>query len=170
MNIANLIGGIVSIMIGVMLIGPITEQINLAIGCTHVTSSDIINDSLGSPLGKTDSFGGEGVNVGVEQFGGYTGKLSHKTFIGEQVVKVNTDGSGEICGAMANNTGNSVILLKLVPTFFTIAIVITGIATICNAFSDDLIVLYTGKKNKKKKKVNKKKTNRNNLQNHKHSK
>ena len=69
--LANIISGLITILIGISLVGTISQQIDNALNCNQTI---IQNDSY---YGKTDSFGG----AGTEHFGGYDGTLVHKSFL-----------------------------------------------------------------------------------------
>jgi len=110
--LANLIAGFIVVLVGVSLIGPISQQINGSIDCIN-NNTGIIGYS--DYYGDTNSFGGAGAEA--EHFGGYDGTLVHKNWIGE---RLNPE-----CKKIE---GWGRTILTIVPLFFALGILIMGIA------------------------------------------
>ena len=122
--IANMLGGFITILIGVSLMGPIAQELNNALDCNST-----LNDSLlmaGIPEGSTDSFGG----AGSTHFGGYTGEVEHKTFTetiaSTSMYKTNKSVLNPECINLDGTWGGTII--KIVPGFFALALLVIGIA------------------------------------------
>ena len=115
--LGNLIGGFIAIIIGISLIGTISNQIDLAINCNNT------NQTI-EYYGPTDSFGGGG----TEHFGGYDGKVSHKSFLSNADILTRNSNSSMIgCVFQDSSTASnfSVVVLQTVPFFFAIVIMLT---------------------------------------------
>lgn len=126
--LANLIGGLIAVMIGIMLVPQITYQINLAINCNNTNFTISESEDLNKP---TDSFGGGG----SEQFGGYTGEVKHKDFyqkVGDYaVIKSNETEYNQDCVPLSKNAQ---ALFKSVPVIFVIGVALTSIFIMYHSF------------------------------------
>ena len=119
--LGNLIGGFVAILIGISLLPMISQEINNAMSCNSTNST---NMSYQEPIGSTDSFGGGG-----GQFGGYDGTV-HKSWTSNLVIyKTNQTFTGLCLDAESP----SAFVLKTVPVFFALAILLMGIAIAYNS-------------------------------------
>lgn len=120
----NLIGAIITIIIGISLMGTISSQLDNAMNCN--STSMYVNITGPEPKGSTGSFGGGG---GDYHFGGYDGKVVHKSFLSQySVIKTNQSVMGCLELSSASQS-----MLSLVPMFFAIAILGAAIATVAGA-------------------------------------
>jgi len=122
---ANIIGGFITILIGISLMGTISEQVNNAMNCNSTIINDTVN--IPQPKGETGSFGGAG---GDYHFGGYDGNVSHKSFLSQASV-LQTDKS--YIGCLGDVTQSAQALLSFVPIFFAIGIIAAAIGTVYTA-------------------------------------
>ena len=152
--LANIIGGFITIMVGVSLMGPIAQELNNLATC-QFDNSTLLNYSYSEPNGATDSFGGGGAN----HFGGYDGTVKHNGFMdtvaSTSVIKTNQSLLNPDCVPM---TGYAATMLKFVPVFFALAVLAMGLGTAWSALRN--VGLFEGgsfsNKSKKKKKEKKK--------------
>lgn len=123
--LANLVGGIIVILIGVSLVPMISQEITNAISCNSSSQdTNLTSDYFGS----TDSFGGGG----SEHFGGYDGKVSHKPFLSNLAI-YKTDKSiiNPNCRPLSES---ETTIIKIVPIFFMLTILGTAIASFWGSF------------------------------------
>jgi len=127
--LGNLIGGFIVVLVGVSLIGPIAQELANATNCMDGSLNLSNNESifLGTPEGFTDSFGGGGSN----RFGGYDGEVKHKSFTETlaktSIYKTEKSFFNPDCTPLPEgSTGR--IMLRLVPGFFAVAVLLVGIA------------------------------------------
>jgi len=120
--LANMIGGIIVVFVGVMLVPTISQEINNATNCIINQTGNETLALNATPKGSTGSFGGAG---GETHFGGYDGEVVHKPFLSDYAI-IKTDKSviNPNCEPM---TGPSKQLLELMPIFFAIVILGAGI-------------------------------------------
>lgn len=114
----NLIGGFIVILVGISLMGTISQQLDNALNCN--ITSQYVNITAEQPKGSTGSFGGGGADY---RFGGYDGQVVHKSFLSDYSV-IQTNKSMIGCIEMTS-TGAS--LLSLVPLFFGVGIILSAI-------------------------------------------
>jgi hypothetical protein len=125
--LGNLLGGFIVILIGVSLLGPIAQELNNVANC----NSTLLDTNLSSlsPEGSTDSFGGGGAN----RFGGYDGEVKHKTFLQSvadtSLIKTDKSILNPDCVPIVEGTWGAT-MLKLVPGFFALAIMVAAMAMI----------------------------------------
>lgn len=131
--LARLVGAFIVILVGVSMIGTISQEINNAINCGNMTSKmdNITNISYESPPGQTGSFGGAG---GDYHFGGYNGEVKHEVFGSNYaIIKSNQSLINPLCKPINESTKS---LLAIVPAFFGIAILIAGVFITFSAIKD----------------------------------
>ena len=131
--IANIIGGFVAILIGVTLIGTISQEINNAIDC----GINQIN-MTGVPEGQTNSFGGGGAGTGT--FGGYDGMV-HKSWSAASNLapyKTNQTITGLCLGGDTPSAMKTAV--QIIPAFFALGILAVAIAVISTAFKTSGII------------------------------
>lgn len=127
--LANIIGLFIVVFVGIGLIGPIAQEINNAANCQISNSSffNTINDSYDIPTGSTGSFGG----AGSSHFGGYTGEVKHNAFVdalaSTSMIKSDKSLLNPECTPI---TGAAASMLQLVPAFFSIVVLGTGLALV----------------------------------------
>ena len=123
--IGNLIGGFVTILVGVSLIGPIAQEINNVANC-QASNFSIGSLSTESPEGITNSFGGGGAN----HFGGYDGEVKHNSFTetlaSTSIVKTNKSFINPDCIPLEEGTWGAT-MLKIVPAFFALGLLAAGL-------------------------------------------
>jgi hypothetical protein len=113
----NLIGGFIVILIGISLMGTISQQLDNALNCN--ITSEYVNITE-QPKGSTGSFGGGGSDY---HFGGYDGQVVHKSFLSQYSV-IDTNKSMIGCINMTSYGAN---ILSLVPLFFGLGIILAAI-------------------------------------------
>lgn len=126
--LGRIISGFIVILIGIILVGTISQEINNVFNCNST------NQTYEQPTGATDSFGGGG----SEHFGGYDGTVNHKPFL-SNLAPIKTDKSllNPDCTPLR---GNAKTLLSLVPIFFAIAVLLVGVAiTYSNLINSGLV-------------------------------
>ena len=132
--IANFIGGFIVILIGVSLIGPIAQELNNYSNCIITNESSFIptTSSTEQPKGSTDSFGGGGAT----HFGGYDNQVKHNAFVdalaSTSIVKTDKSFLNPDCEPI---TGAASDILKLVPAFFGISVVLVAIGILYSALN-----------------------------------
>jgi hypothetical protein len=133
--LANLIGGFIVILVGLSLVGPIAQEINNIADC-QVYNVSIDNETIvlttDAPIGSTGSFGGGGSS----HFGGYDGTVKHNSFVdalaSTSFIKSDRSMLDPEC-KIYNASQAGATVLKLVPMFFAIAILLIAIMTIASA-------------------------------------
>lgn len=120
--LGNLIGAFVVILVGVSLIPTISQELDNAMNCPLYNYENISN-ATGTPKGPTDSFGGAGADY---HFGGYDGKIVHKSFLSQYAV-IKTNESIFVNPDCKELTPTMKTALGFVPIIFGLAIVLTAI-------------------------------------------
>lgn len=119
--LGNIIGTFIVILVGVSLIPMIAQEVDNAANCALYNYENISN-ATGTPKGPTESFGGAGADY---HFGGYDGKVEHKSFLSDYaVVKTNSSILNSDCKPI---TGPMKTALNFVPIVFGLAIALAGI-------------------------------------------
>jgi len=125
--LANLIGGFVVILVGVSLLGTISQEMNNAICPDNMTiDANVSAITTDAPNGATDSFGGGGTS----HFGGYDGTVKHENWFAN-LAPIKTNKSlffnGDNCISV---NGGGATILNLVPAFFALGILGAAIAMV----------------------------------------
>ena len=129
--LANLMGAFIIILIGFSILPVISQEIDNIMNCNQTDVNVTGNFTVyQQPIGETNSFGGGG-----GQFGGYTGTVTKSWTSKLAIYKTNETFTGACLNNDLNNaTGRT--LLKTVPLFFALAIVLIAIGTIYNSFRE----------------------------------
>ncbi len=126
--LGNLIGGFIVIFVGCSLMGTISQELdNSFCGANYTNGTH--NNTL-APNGATDSFGGGG----AAQFGGYDGTVKHDSWLSNMAPLKTTEASifsGDNC-IQEGSVG--VTMVKLVPVFFMLSILLAGLGISWSAF------------------------------------
>ena len=126
--LANLIGAFIIILIGFSILPVISQEIDNIMNCNQTDVNVTGNFTVyQQPIGETNSFGGGG-----GQFGGYTGTVTKSWTSKLAIYKTNET----FTGACLNNESVSGPLLKTIPLFFALAIVLVAVGTIYNSFRE----------------------------------
>jgi hypothetical protein len=136
-NIMGLVSPIImvilTIFIGISIMGAISQEIDNVLNCIPQNATMNITQQ---PKGSTGSFGGAG---GAPQFGGYDGKVIHKSFLSEaSIIKTNQSLLDPNCKGFGDmqSTSFALTVLQLVPVLFAIIILGTAIMTIFSALKN----------------------------------
>ena len=119
--LGNFIGGFIVILVGISLLGTISQEIDNSFCGANITIINM-NDTL-EPNGATDSFGGGGAT----HFGGYDGTVKHDSWLSNlAIVKTNESYifNGEDCIDPNSYIGT---IANMVPGFFAFGILIIGL-------------------------------------------
>lgn len=125
--LANIIAGFIVILVGVTLIGTISQEVDNMLSCNSTNSTNMsVNVSYEPPIGTTDSFGGGG-----GQFGGYDGKVYKSWATNLAPIKTNQTITG-IC--LGEQSTWAITMLKMLPAFFALAIIFMAVGIVYGAF------------------------------------
>jgi len=131
--LGNLIGGFIVILIGFSMLPMISQEIDNMMNCNQTDVNVTGNFTVyQQPIGETNSFGGGG-----GQFGGYTGTVTKSWTSNLAIYKTNETFTGACLNNDLNNAAGRA-LLKIVPAFFVLAIVLEVVGIIYNSLR------YTG--------------------------
>lgn len=132
--LANLIGGFIVIIIGLTLIGTITQEMDNMLYCNSTNST---YNSTALPLGETDSFGGAG---GDYHFGGYDGEVKHRSWA-SNLAPIKSDQPILLQGCLAEElTGISREFIYYLPVLFIASVLFIGLRIALWGFSSNGLV------------------------------
>jgi hypothetical protein len=126
--LAQIIGGFVTVLIAVSLMGTVSQEINNALTCgTNQTNVSV------AP-GKTDSFGGGGVG----SFGGYDGIVRKSWSAGSNFApyKTNETISGLCLGGDTQSASAMKTMIQIIPGFFALGILAVVILILYSSMRD----------------------------------
>lgn len=137
--LANLIAGFMVLMVGLTIVPMIFQEINNLSNCGSAPVTEVQETiPVESAPGATDSFGGGG----AAHFGGYDGKLEHKSFTQEvasySIVKTDKSYFRPNCGMNVTSASQDLILtstlFNFLPGLFALIILGTAIIMVAAAF------------------------------------